>query len=537
MSGGSGAGASPPISRLLLVVRTGPGTNDGTDDGAEFCISDGMCFGLNNAEINDREPGQVDHHEIDVGALAAADIQRIELTTDPGDDAWKPTCVALVADGELLYCNDQLTGLVIGSASGEKKSFVDAQIDRKTCQSCYGGPITHGPMVGHTATDRTTIWARAGSATHVAVRYSTAADLSGAVTTPSVVAVEAADFTVKVELSGLLADTEYHYGLEVDGLTITAPPYPKFRTAPLPASKSTFAFGSCARFETAPGNAWEGFSVFDAARAASPDVLLMIGDNHYGNTTDPARLRFFYRMSRDLPSWQKLAERTPTWAVWDDHDFGPNNSIGTLVGKERSLAAFGDYWANPSAGSNGSPGVWTTFVWGDTQVFLLDDRYHRVGSTMLGDEQRAWLLAKLSASTSTFKIIVSGSTWHDGGSTDSWAAFATERDEILDQIMAQKIGGVVLLSGDIHRSAAFRVRAKSTTGYPVYEYIASPWGNGASTCGTTAGQLFCYSESSLFGLVRVDGTATDPALTFELRDGAGGLLESHTTTRAELTPP
>lgn len=538
-AGASGKAGSSSLTKLVVVVRTGDGATDGTNDAASFCVSGTKCFPLDNAEIDDRESGQVDHLELEAKGMKLADIEHIELTTNPGDNAWKPTCVAVVADGELLYCNDQLGGISIGNTGSEKKSFVDTMVTKKTCESCYrgGDVITHGPMVGHTTTTSARVWARAGSARSVSVRHAATADLAGAVSTAAVQADPAADFTVEIPVDGLTPASTVYYALEVDGKIVTPKPYPSFRTAPAAKAVSTFAFGSCARWENAKGNAWEGFAVFDALRAKDPDALLLIGDNHYGNTTDTARQRFFYRMSRDVASFAGLLPRVPTWAIWDDHDFGPNNSDGTIAGKERSLAAFDDYWANPSAGSGGVPGIWTSFVWGETEVFLLDDRYHRIGGVMLGTEQKAWLKAGLAASKATFKLVVSGSTWHDGGSNDSWDAYAKERDEILDDAMKKKVGGIVLLGGDIHRSAAFKVRGKTATGYPIYEYVVSPFGNAPAGCSAIADQLFCESGPSFFGVIEVDSQAADPKLTFRLHDATGKVLQTHATKKSELTPP
>lgn len=537
-SGAAGAGGAKPLSSLVLVVRTGDGAFDGTDDAATFCATAADCFGLDNAEIDDRQSGSVDHHELDPKGLTRAELDRVSLTTNPGTNAWKPTCVALIADGELVYCNDQLGGVVIGSDTGEKKTFVDTSLDKKTCQSCYGGsPITHGPMVGHTTSTTAKIWARAGSSRAVAVRYGVSADLSGAKVSAPVTPAPSHDFTFETELDGLAAATRYHYALEVDGVVVTAPPYPSFATAPAATAKFSFAFGSCARIEKQAGSAWEGLPVFAAIAAAKPDLLVMAGDNHYANTTDTARLRFFYRQSRDVASFAKLAAATPTWAMWDDHDFGGNDVDGTISGKDRSVTAFADYWANASAGSSGTPGIWHRFTWGGVDFFLLDDRYHRIGASMLGAQQLSWLKAQLSSSAAPFKIVGTGSVWNDDGSGDSWAAFKGERDGLFDYVMQQKIPGVVLISGDIHRSSAFRVRSKSATSYPLYELVASPFGNSPSACGSDPSALFCDSAPGLFGLVKVDTTLADPTLSFEIRDDAGKVLHTLATKRSELALP
>lgn len=49
----------------------------------------------------------------------------------------------------------------------------------------------------------------------------------------------------------------------------------------------------------------------------------------------------------------------------DDHDYGPNDSDGLEEGKEESLRAFQDVFANPSYGTPGHPGIHTTFGYGN----------------------------------------------------------------------------------------------------------------------------------------------------------------------------
>ena len=89
--------------------------------------------------------------------------------------------------------------------------------------------------------------------------------------------------------------------------------------------------------------------------------------------------------------------------MWDDHDYGPNDSDGTAAGKENSLVAFKELFANPGAGTSDTPGAFYRFSWGDVDFFMLDGRYHRSpdkapnddNKRMLGDAQFKWLADEL----------------------------------------------------------------------------------------------------------------------------------------------
>ena len=73
-----------------------------------------------------------------------------------------------------------------------------------------------------------------------------------------------------------------------------------------------------------------------------------------------------------------LCGSTSVIATWDDHDFVGNNTLGVdEPGRDVALRGFGEYWANPSVGAPGVPGVFTRATLGDIDWFLVDDRYHR----------------------------------------------------------------------------------------------------------------------------------------------------------------
>src|SRR6185369_14236426 len=104
-----------------------------------------------------------------------------------------------------------------------------------------------------------------------------------------------------------------------------------------------------------------------------------------------------YTLSRAVPELQGLLGRTNHFAIWDDHDYGPNDADRSFVLKDVSLEAFRLFWENPSYGVPGLGGITSMFEWSDAQFFLLDDRSfrsvndRRTGErTMLGRAQYEW---------------------------------------------------------------------------------------------------------------------------------------------------
>ena len=92
----------------------------------------------------------------------------------------------------------------------------------------------------------------------------------------------------------------------------------------------------------------EQFAVAQAMeRAAEKDpfqLVLMLGDNIYGDTRDPAVLAAKYAQLAAQPGFRRLRDRVPVLATWDDHDYGENDAGGDYPMKEASRRMFCDFW-------------------------------------------------------------------------------------------------------------------------------------------------------------------------------------------------
>jgi len=238
-----------------------------------------------------------------------------------------------------------------------------------------------------------------------------------------------------------------------------------------------------------PGRSFGGGeSIFSTMTALMPDVTLWMGDNVYLREADfgdlVASSRRYARW-RELPELQGLLRTGSHLAVWDDHDYGPNDSNRSWVHKGDSLGLFRRYWANPSYGLPDLPGVFTQAQQSDVGFFLLDDRWNRDSDALLGTdkamfgaEQLAWLRNALLASTATWKVIVSGNQlFNDHNRYEGWNRFANEREAFVAWLTQQGIRGVLFLSGDRHFSAAFERPREGA--YPLREFTCSPMTAGA----------------------------------------------------------
>ncbi|HMV70134.1 MAG TPA: alkaline phosphatase D family protein, partial [Myxococcota bacterium] len=529
---GAGCGVEPSptfpevIGTLHIGLLTGSGVNDGTDSNQlSLCLNATACFPLNNDTWDDFESGQLDVFIVDGVDLPRAAVDRVEIRSTNGTDAWRPACAELRFDGEPVHCAP-MAGPWFGDDAGEVGSWIDPLGLHAACDTCAPAMVTHGPIVGAVGPRSAELWVRTDAAREIEVRVGLASPLSPADRVTTRWTEAGSDFAEVVRVEGLAPDTAYQYEVLPAG---GAPVSGSFRTGPDRGPGAfRFSFGSCARDANQP--------IFATIDSLDPDFFLFVGDNHYGNTGELSDLRQWYRFAHSRPERAAMMRHVPTVAVWDDHDFVGNDTLGDAPGKENALRAFREYWANDSYGTPETPGIFSTWWWGDVELFLLDDRYWRgLDGNLLGDAQTAWLLSELRASDATFKLLVTGSQWTPDGSADSWAAWPQALDDLLAVIADEAIGGVVFLSGDVHRSE-LRTVPPAPGGYRVPELTSSPLANSNFGCPNDRDLRACVDDRDLFIEVAVDTTLPDPTLTASIRDVTGAALHAWTIYRSELQP-
>jgi alkaline phosphatase D len=413
---------------------------------------------------------------------------------------------------------------------------------QQSASSARPAALDLGPMLGHVGPTEARIWVKAapkpnGNDTtkrRLAVRFGTRPDLSDGRTVRGR-PLEGPEFLGQINLTGLKPDTRYFYSARVDGEPVTANPPRSFQTATADGTRGQFrfAFISClGRKGSDAAAAWG-----DLAARTPIDLLLFLGDNHYADSTEPAKQRAAYYEHRSAAGFRDLSSRVPSYAIWDDHDFGPNNSDSTSVGKEVSLQTFKEFWANPGYGQRDDPGVYFKFTRGDVDFFMLDVRYHRSPNvapddgtkTMLGAAQLAWLKRELLASQATVKFLASGSEWQSNGSDDSWSRFNRERMDLLNFIQDKGIKGVILLSGDRHFTATYQVLGIFV------EVTSGPFGSLNSTRSEPTAEAFYFQNTGkLYCVFDVDTTGAEPKIALEIYRAAEGLIQKCEFTWNEI---
>ena len=330
--------------------------------------------------------------------------------------------------------------------------------------------LQSGPMLGYADQREVLIWVQANTDAFVSVNYWDTAQPDKKYSTPLISTNPRTGHTAKCVADEVQPGKTYGYSVVINGEAVKMSYPTTFKTQPLwrwrtdPPAFSV-ATGSCAYINEPeydrPGVPYgSDYQIFGHIAAQKPDLMVWLGDNTYLREADwftRTGMVHRYTHSRSIPEMQPLLAATNHYAIWDDHDYGPNDSDGTWVHKETVAEIFENFWGNPTYGIPGQKGCATAFQYNDIDFFLLDNRYYRSPNycktcprTSLGTAQLEWFIASLAASTAPFKLVAVGGqvvTTSSNGETFGHF-FPAERDTILARIARENIKGVVFLTGD-----------------------------------------------------------------------------------------
>ncbi|MCB9355511.1 MAG: alkaline phosphatase D family protein [Saprospiraceae bacterium] len=361
--------------------------------------------------------------------------------------------------------------------------------------------LQNGPMIGYVDMMEALIWVQTKSDAYVRVQYwEEAAPNAKYWTAP--VRCHPQSLTAKCIANQVQPGRSYAYTVYINGKPVTLPYPATFKTQTLwqwrtDPPEFSLATGSCAYVNEPeydrPGTPYgSDFHIFNAIYRQKPDLMLWLGDDVYYREPDwNTRTGMIHRWTHDraLPELQPLLASTPQYAIWDDHDFGPNDSDGSWIHKEMAWEVFREFWGNPTFGVNGQKGCTTKFEYADIDFFLLDNRYFRTPNhcatcpdrTLLGKEQMEWFMGALAESRAPFKLVAIGGqvvTTNDHHET-CFHYYPAERDTLLQFIERENIKGVVFLTGDRHFTELSAMQNKA--GNWVYDLTTSSLTAGSYT--------------------------------------------------------
>ncbi len=405
-------------------------------------------------------------------------------------------------------------------------------------QSLLAQKLTHGPIAGGVTSDSASFYVRVDAVARVNIQLSTTENFTAIISGSERIVAAANDFAALIRAGGLAADARYYYRATINGAPTGD--IRQFRTFPQKGSRTPFlfTFGSCQQ-----NRPWQGVpnagQAFTAMALDLPRFFLQIGDWGYPDTTDTAkdstnffsvdmrRVQASYRAKYDSTyPLQQVLRLVPLDYVYDDHDYANNDASAFTapdiarmqeipIPPQARLNSINGYQqlfpGYPLANSNG--GIWHKFTFGNADFFMLDMRSQRSpnlnalrrnpstgkfefipnnhrhsilagDSTLIGENQRDWLLRELAASQADWKFIVTSVPFNRGlrraldltlsvqdssvfipgfgnvtglfvavSLLDKWVGFEQDQEMLLQFLRTNKIKNVIMLSGDLHTAA------------------------------------------------------------------------------------
>jgi len=313
--------------------------------------------------------------------------------------------------------------------------------------------------------------------------------------------------SVHVEVKGLEPNQEYFYRFRT-GKDVS--PVGRTKTLPMEASSIAelqFAFVSCQNYEDGY------FTAYQHLIHERLDFVLHLGDyiyedapkfgsvrRHQGrklSTLEDYRNRYAqYRMD---PNLQAAHAAFPWFTIMDDHEVENNwaaeipqkgQPIGPFL--ERRKAAFQAFYEHMPLRIASKPTdqgiqLYRRFQYGNLASFhLLDTRQYRddqasgdgwkaptefsnrLGRTLLGAEQEAWLMDGLKESKAIWNVLAQqvffsrrdrDESEAESVSMDAWDGYAGARDRLLRFIDQNRILNFMVLTGDVHSNWVTEIKS------------------------------------------------------------------------------
>lgn len=281
--------------------------------------------------------------------------------------------------------------------------------------------------------------------------------------------------------TSLVPATRYHYRYGTPEAGWLTGQFTTFGEGPYSFS---VAFSACAGgtfpFGTGLLSSVSNARVFEAIERLAPTFFLHTGDFHYRNIGPRCApdcdddVRRAYDAVLTQPRQASLYRQVPIVYMWDDHDYGPNDSDRTSPSRDearRNYLAHVPHYPLVGDGAAARGPIQQAFDVGRVRFLVTDTRSERdpwdgrptpTGLSMLGAAQRDWLLRELERSTdaalvvwvNTVPWITKASERPDRVAGDGWGPYRDERREIANAIARLGLDRrLVMLSGDAHMVA------------------------------------------------------------------------------------
>ncbi|GAA0752220.1 alkaline phosphatase D family protein [Ideonella azotifigens] len=319
-----------------------------------------------------------------------------------------------------------------------------------------------GVQSGDVLADRGIVWARADRAARLWVEWDTTPTFANARLLRGPYALEATDFTARIDLTGLPAGQGIFYRVQWEDLaggTRSEPMVGRFRTAPASRRDIRFLWSGDAVGQGFGINGdLGGMTIYEAMRKREPDFFIHSGDTIYADgplqaelkasdgstwrntvlTEEKSKVAETLKEYRGAHRYNQLDDNQRRFAAevmqlwqWDDHEVTNNWSDSKDVSGDpryteknvalltaRGARAFLENAPMRWFAQEEEQRVYRRIPYGPLlDVFVIDMRSYRgansfnlqptldASSAFLGPQQMAWLRDGLKASRATWKVI------------------------------------------------------------------------------------------------------------------------------------
>ncbi|WP_372784243.1 alkaline phosphatase [Phenylobacterium sp.] len=326
--------------------------------------------------------------------------------------------------------------------------------------------------------------------------------------------------SVHVEVGGLMPNRSYWYRFTSGGATSTVG---RARTLPALASaldRVRFIAGGCQNYEAGYFTAYRriaeepdvdffwhyGDYIYEGTGFHAPGSAAPVRVHHADEPYSLDDYRARYAQYKLDPDMQAAHAAHTWWVTWDDHEtdnnwasqFDQDGTPPEIFNLRRQASAQAYYENMPLRRSSFPHGtaiqIFRQASYGDLlDCWFLDTRQFRDDQpcgdggkpvcpealdpkrTIMGAEEEAWLLGGLAKGKRRWNLIANqvmmmplDRRQDDGDpplwNMDSWAGYPAARKRLLDHIQKQKIGNVVIATGDEHQNFAGELRTRVTEG-------------------------------------------------------------------------
>lgn len=284
------------------------------------------------------------------------------------------------------------------------------------------------------------------------------------------------------------------------------------------------AFGSCAH-QDKPQPIWEVIA------KNNPELFIFSGDNVYASTPETKPIAAQYKKMNLIPEFRRFRESVPILAIWDDHDFGTNDSGADNPEKEEAKKEFLNNWSYVRDSMKmGQKGIYHSKILGGVrkkspmfQVILLDTRWFRSPlkkieepenprkkfgptddkkTTILGEDQWEWLEKQLRKPADVRVVVSSIQFVAEEHGYEKWANFPHEKERFINLLKKTGARNLFIVSGDRHAGTIAKQEIKGWG--TLYDITASGINRTSDFDETDKAYIGERYKSENFGLMQID---------------------------------